>query len=585
MPPAFSYVDKSDGATRNFDETDEEFILTCRGRLDGFLGGVFEFFESFTSPYDPLDVALEEIRKDKTTWITGINEHRGFARVTSSANPDDGSDKFKVKANLDKLKMNRSIVDYANVLVEQHSGKNNRVYYIPGTFVLQLKRSYLEQPRIDSLKDNDTKFLNDNDLHTIGHHWTPGLFQLRLPQKKTLSKTLEDFNAMPEVDWVEPTYCDFESKSAVYPNETILNSDIWGVKKIRAIVPGSPPPPPDNAWNHVKMGPNGSNGVPEVIIAVIDTGVINNHQDLGSYSPSGGTSGSLLRKSSSSVDWDFSDKLSKDPVDNDGHGTQVAGIIGAISPNTPVPYYNSAIGVAPGCKIMPLKVNLSVNLGGIYADRADAINYIGSETSFTDWWGDPRGPGQAVSNPGNRYIINLSWTMTFDCAAVRTAIQTAYNNSVNKVLIVAAAGDTNPSGIDIGKWTSVSSPGNAWPAAYSEVLPAAATQSDDTKTATSNFSTGTSNKVICAPGAMIYTTGNASTTDYDSNLNGTSYAAAFVSGVAALTYTAAYKRAGGIGSFGRANCRTIITGNPAAPAGSPSGYGKVDAWNCVNAVT
>jgi hypothetical protein len=583
MTAAFSYIDKSDGEQRNFELDDSRYVVAFRGRHEGLLGSAAEFLESVVSPFDELETALDEIRKDKSTWITGINEIRGFARVTMSANPDDSSDKIKVKDNLIRLKKNRSVIDFAEALIEKHSGNDNRVYRIPGTFILQLTKEYLEKPRIDSFKDNDEKFLNDNDLQTIGHFWTPGLHHCRIPKDMDILNCIAHFNDMEEVAFVLPTHVVFEGKSAIYPNETILSSDIWGVKKIRAIAPGTPAPPPPNAWNHAKMGPNGSNGVPEVIVAVIDTGVINNHQDLGSYSPSGGTNGSLLRKPSWSEDWDFSDKLSKDPIDTDGHGTQIAGIIGAKSPNTPVPYYNSAVGVAPGCKIMPLKVNISVNLGGLYADAADAINYVGSSTQFTDFWGTTRGPGQAVSNPGNRYIINLSWTMDFDSAEVRTAIQTANNNNV---LIIAAAGDTLPSGIDIGKWTSVSSPGNVWPAAYPQVLPVAATQSNDTLTATSNKGSGTeNNKVVCAPGSMIYTTGNAGTADYDSNLNGTSYAAAFVSGVAALTYTAAYKRPGGIGTFGKTQCRNIITGNPAPPAWNPSGFGKVDAWNCVNAVT
>ncbi len=83
-------------------------------------------------------------------------------------------------------------------------------------------------------------------------------------------------------------------------------------------------------------------GSPGIIAAVIDTGVDYTHEDLAArmwVNPADGSSG-----------YDFGDD-DNDPMDVDGHGTHVAGLIGAATDN--------ALGVAGAdwaCRIMALKV-------------------------------------------------------------------------------------------------------------------------------------------------------------------------------------------------------------------------------------
>ena len=67
------------------------------------------------------------------------------------------------------------------------------------------------------------------------------------------------------------------------------------------------------------------------------------------------------------------------------------------------------IGVAPGCRMMPLRVDL---IAGMNQNRADAINYIAA---------------QAAANPSRRYVINCSWRMNGDHAGVHNAIINAVN--------------------------------------------------------------------------------------------------------------------------------------------------------------
>jgi subtilisin family serine protease len=91
-----------------------------------------------------------------------------------------------------------------------------------------------------------------------------------------------------------------------------------------------------------------------VTVAVVDTGIKANHPELASQIAAGG--------------YDFVDK---DPVpqDGNGHGTHVAGTIAAANTGSaPV------IGVAPGAKILPLRV-LDNSGSGWTSDIADAFEY------------------------------------------------------------------------------------------------------------------------------------------------------------------------------------------------------------------
>lgn len=108
----------------------------------------------------------------------------------------------------------------------------------------------------------------------------------------------------------------------------------WHVSKVRA----------DEVWN--SLGKTGAG----VIVAIIDSGVNYNHQDI---------SGNMWNKSTDpdynplypNHGWDFFDNDS-DPFDDDtkdGHGSHVAGIVASHGP-----VYQA--GIAPGATIMALKV-------------------------------------------------------------------------------------------------------------------------------------------------------------------------------------------------------------------------------------
>lgn len=189
---------------------------------------------------------------------------------------------------------------------------------------------------------------------------------------------------------------------------------------------------------------------------------------------------------------------SPDVYDGLGHGTNVAGVIGAIGGNE--------IGVAGAarCRIMPVKVLNDSNWG------------------YYSWWA--AGIRYAVDN-GAR-IINLSLGgEDGNVASLRSAVEYAL---AHNVALVASMGNERRALAQ-------------YPAAFPGVIGVGATGPDDqwvrsfpwdnTDTKGSNFGTHIS---VCAPGNIIYGLHHSSSGNYDTYWSGTSQAAPHVAGVCAL---------------------------------------------------
>jgi membrane-anchored mycosin MYCP len=230
-------------------------------------------------------------------------------------------------------------------------------------------------------------------------------------------------------------------------------------------------------------GENGSG----VDVAIIDTGLAssNTQVDHGNVIKGGtfaGFSGSYL-------------------TDTDGHGTMVASIIAAQTSSQ-----NGMQGIAPDASLMIYReAGCGTPDGGpTESDLAQAIT-------------------KAVSDGAK--IINISQDGFTDDAALKTAVQNAYNNNV---LIVVASGND---GADTASDTATSYGVNptTFPAGYApEVLAVGAV---DQSGQTASFSETGSYVGVTAPGVNIDALFPNGTMEVDS---GTSFAAPFVTGLAAL---------------------------------------------------
>ncbi|OKH55061.1 subtilisin-like serine protease [Calothrix sp. HK-06] len=261
------------------------------------------------------------------------------------------------------------------------------------------------------------------------------------------------------------------------------SSDVdWPLKQLRVL----------ETWQRFFPDPNKLPG----------DGIIIGHPDTG-YTPHPEIISNLLLNKSFDFlkkDNDPEDELETSPneiINNPGHGTSTAGvIISTTASQANYPTAKGVTGVAPGAKLVPLRVSLSVVLISII-NISNAIEYA-ADNGF--------------------HVISISLGTAFPSQRLRSAIIYAQKRGV---IIVAASG------------TSV--PFVVWPAAYEEVI--AVTGCDVKREVWLGSSRGRQVDVT-APGAGVwYAKTNKTDTglEYDINQgNGTSFSAPFIAGVAAL---------------------------------------------------
>jgi len=289
-----------------------------------------------------------------------------------------------------------------------------------------------------------------------------------------LARALRFLRRDPSVRLVEP---DYEVRASAVPNDPRF-AQLWALHNT-----GQTGGQPDADIDWLETWESAS--VPGPIVAVVDTGVDYTHPDLQEQ---------ILRDGGGAVvGWDFANN-DANPQDDHGHGTHVAGTIGAVGNNG-----IGIVGVCPTARIMPLKF-LDGDGVGATSNAIRAIDF-------------------AVAS--GAAIINNSWGGGGFSGFLLEAIQRA---EAAGVLVVAAAGndgednDARP----------------VYPASYNRfaanVLSVAASDARDELAAFSNY--GRDSVDITAPGAGIVSTamGGGYIT-----MGGTSMATPHVSGAAALT--------------------------------------------------
>lgn len=365
-----------------------------------------------------------------------------------------------------------------------------------GEIIIQLKQG-----------TNFDRFFKDNErlgLKLKEKLLLPETFTLHVPegQEELLSKVL---SKSPLVGYAEPN---FEAVALETTNDPQLSNQ-WGMFKIQAADNSSL-----SAWNII-------HGLQTVKIAIVDTGIDKDHEDLAGKT-------ALVDRIN----------FTTSPTDDDlfGHGTHVAGIAAAMT--------NNGIGVAG--------VGYDTSLMSVKVLDDDGYGYYSWVANGIKWAADK-----------GATVINMSLGGSGSSSTLQNAVNYAWNKGV---VIVAAAGNSGNS-----------SP--TYPAYYPNVIAVAATDSNDVKASWSSFGKWVD---VAAPGVDIFSTFPNHPYTINKGLgydlgSGTSMSTPFVSGLAGLLWATNYGT-----SNTAVRSRIESTADKIAGTGTYWSSGRINAYKAVD---
>ena len=311
-------------------------------------------------------------------------------------------------------------------------------------------------------------------------------------EEKDIWSIVDNTNNQNAVEIAEPVYKYYTSEESVPSAEYNKGMEKqWYLKDQKL----------ESVWGNEKYGNTAGEGV---VVAVIDTGVDYNHEDLQDniWTNSAEVSG---QKGTDDDNNGYVDDVhginlidpNETPMDDHGHGTHVAGIIAMENNNV------GGVGIAYKSKIMPIKAGGSDGTLNS-TDIAKAIVY-------------------AYKNGAD--VINMSFGSYAHSALIENALQDAFNSCV----LVAAAGNDGIPTADCPLGGQ-----NMYPASYFYVIGVMAYDEANKFASFSNWDyapNANAEYEVVAPGVSIYST---LPNGRYASWNGTSMAAPMVSAEAAI---------------------------------------------------
>lgn len=493
----------------------------------------FEYTNKYLDESVAFEAATDEVVASlpfgrETDSLEGLNAHdqssikiaepeRGFAVLEVT----EGAETESLEAGLNA----GAGAGFGNVLPVMLDSDGNRRYFMPDELTVQFNEGVSDADGLAAIEAQGSA--------VVEAHRTVGYFTVSVPEGKGLFESLRAYGELDIVEFAEPSEIGIDDALAVvedapsngtsgsgalsaldFESDLDLNgyaeadtvdkdraigedravdeisstseasfSKLWGLRNFGQVVDGDPGT--NDADIDGTLAWRINEGTPNVVVAVIDTGADLDHPDLAPQ---------LLPQGA--ADWDFADPGDTVPTDSGSHGSHVAGTAVGASNGVGI------VGVAPGSRLMPLRINLQA---GMNANRADAINYVAG-----------RAAAEAASD--RRYVINCSWRASGSISAILRAIRRAV---ARNVVVVFAAGNDNR---DMDTTPQ-------YPGAYPEVISVAATDQRDRRAWFSNFG---STVDVSAPGVNIF---SSVPNDSHGFKDGTSMAAPHVAGLAALIWS------------------------------------------------
>lgn len=478
-----------------------------------------------------------------------------------------GSEKSANVSSDSSIQTSNAKISAQSIISQMEKGK-----YADGELLVKFKSGVVSS---SSLKAHQAVGASVTKKFSIVHN----LELVKLPQGLSVKDAITRYMSDPDVEYAEPNYIKHAATivakdiiaNQVIPNDQYFGQQ-WALRNTGQFAGGTPGADikATTAWNISK----GSG----VIVAVLDSGIDYNHPDLvgNIWTNPGETSctDGIDNDNNGFIDdckggdftrcAEFDQKgvciihknRDGDPMDDYGHGTHVAGIIGAVGNNS-----LGITGVMWTVQLMAVKI-LNAQGEGTAGDEIDGIEY-------------------AVANGAK--IINASFGGSEFIASERDAIA----NSA--VLFITAAGNDGTNN-DLTPF---------FPASYTNppygglpnIISVASTSQNDIRSSFSNF--GLNSVHVAAPGEYILSTvpigltsfapsfcTNSSAAGYDF-CSGTSMAAPHVSGLAGLLYSYYYT------GFNYSQIRTMIF-RYVDPQPSLSGWiatgGRINAFKALSSL-
>ncbi len=429
--------------------------------------------------------------------------------------------------------------------------------FIPGEIIVKIKKDVklslkninnimtTGKPSIDRLnriykvRDIEATILSVNkkpkNPDLFEYYGLDQIFTFKCDHATNILDAIEAYKKDPNIEFVEPNYV---GHGCIIPNDPSFNNQ-WNLHNTGQSG-GTPDADIDGpeAWN-IKLGSS------NVVIAIVDTGIDYNHEDLDLHiwQNTGEIAGNGIDDDGNGfIDdirgWNFYHN-NNNPMDFADHGTHCAGIAGARTNNN-----KGIAGVMWTVKLMAVKVAHCSGWGCFNAtDSANGIIY-------------------AADNRAD--VISMSWSFTKDINVIKNACNYAYAIGC---FMCAAIGNHGSSS-------------KRWPAAYTTVMAVGATDYNDDRC---SWSAHGNHINVVAPGGRTTTSSGVdiySTIPNDKYgyMWGTSMSTPHVAGLAGLLKAQDSSRS-------NSDIWTIIV-NTADDLGSPGwdeyyGMGRINAYTAL----
>jgi subtilisin family serine protease len=349
---------------------------------------------------------------------------------------------------------------------------------VPGELIVKFKPTVAATDRAASLAAT-----GHTAISTLGDLGAEGWTHVRVAPGQTDAQAMVAYAGDPRVELVQPN---FIYRASAVPNDEGYPLQ-WGWKNTAQNLTGVPTQPSGGTtpWTTGNPGTAGSDmnlekawdkitDCSSVVVAVVDTGVNYNHADLAANMWTGNAQHGQ----------NFSDDVvGTDPMDLAGHGTHVAGTIGAVGNNAVGPNTGGVTGVCWKATIMAVRV-LGADGSGSSAGIIQGINFAVNN-------------GAKVINMSLGGNLPLGTSPDAAYAAAITAAQTA-----DVVVVVAAGNDGHDNEAHPGFPCNFTNP---------NVLCVAALDQSFGLASFSNF--GSTSVDVGAPGTNIVSTWNGPVAD------------------------------------------------------------------------